>query len=154
MDDRDERAALQDRYFTDNVCFGCGQHHQDGLRIRSFEDGGGLTARWVPDERFQGPPGVVNGGVMAIPMDCHGTWTAMWAFTRVRGEPVSTVTAGYCVRLTAPTPVGATVVLRSRVDEVDGRKAKVQVTATVDGDEVASLEGTFVALEGAYDQSG
>ena len=139
--------ALQDLLIPDNPCFGCGPDNPDGLQIKSFVEGDEIVAEWVPEERFQGPPGVVNGGVMAIPMDCHATWTAMHAFSADRGRPVKAVTAGYSVRLIAPTPIGRRVLLRAMTTERNERKAKVHVSATVDGDEVATFDGTFVVVD-------
>ncbi len=147
--------ALQDRYWPGNRCFGCGAENPDGLHLKSFVDedaengGEDLVATWVPHLRYQGPPGVVNGGVMAVPMDCHGTWTAMRAFATAAGEaePLPAVTAGYSVRLIAPTPVEIPVHLRAEVCGVQGRKAKVRVTATSAGTLTASFEGTFVRVQ-------
>lgn len=140
-------AALQDLFLPNSICFGCGVDHPDGLRLKSYVDTDGLVARWVPSARFQGPPGVVNGGVMAIPLDCHGTWTAMHAFTEPGASVYSgAVTAGYSVTLTAPTPIGAVVDLRSKVTDLQGRKAKITVRATIADQQVAEFTGTFVRV--------
>ena len=142
-------AALQDLFLPGNRCFGCGGANPDGLHIKSYEVGDGTyTAEWVPEDRFQGPPGVVNGGVMAIPMDCHATWAAMHTFSEDRdGAPVGAVTAGYSVRLVRPTPVGHRVVFHAEVREHDHRKAKVHVDATVDGELVAEFDGTWICVD-------
>ena len=141
-------AALQDMFVPGNRCFGCGPANPDGLHLKSYEDGDEFVAEWIPEERYQGPPGVVNGGIMAVPMDCHATWAAMHAFSGDRGgAPVGAVTAGYSVRLLAPTQVGHRVVLRATVTECGERKAKVSVIATVDNDTVATFDGTFVVVD-------
>lgn len=142
-------AALQDLFYPSNRCFGCGPANPEGLHLKTYEgDAGEYVAEWTPEDRFQGPPGTVNGGVLAIPMDCHSTWAAMHAFSeRRQGEPVGAVTAGYSVELRRPTPVGQRVTLRARVTAVDGRKAKVICTAEVAGEVTAEFTGTFVAVE-------
>ena len=140
-------AALQDLFLADNRCFGCGPANPDGLHLKTYEDADGYLAEWTPEERFQGPPGVVNGGLMAVPMDCHATWAAMHVFSADRGgEPVGAVTAGYTVTLHAPTPIGNRVALRAHVREHTDRHAKVTVTASVAGDVTATFEGTFVVV--------
>lgn len=145
-------SALQDQFLPENECFGCGPANHAGLHLKSYEDGDDLVAEWVPEARFQGPPGIVNGGLMAVPMDCHGTWAAMHRFSQDRGgQPVAAVTAGYSVQLHAPTPIGHRVVLRARVTSATERKAKVTVTATVEGEVVATFEGTFVAVDHVVD---
>lgn len=142
-------AALQDLFLPGNHCFGCGPANPEGLHVKTYEAGDGVyLAEWTPEDRFQGPPGVVNGGVMAIPMDCHATWAAMHTFSEDRdGDPVGAVTAGYSVGLKRPTPVGHRVALRAEVTAHDHRKAKVHVSATVDGDEVATFDGTFICVD-------
>ncbi|MBW3658653.1 MAG: PaaI family thioesterase [Actinobacteria bacterium] len=141
-------AALQDLFHPENRCFGCGPSNPDGLHLKSYEADGGYVAEWTPEERYAGPPGVVNGGMVAVPMDCHGTWAAMHAFSADRGgEPVGAVTAGYSVRLVKPMPIGQRVTLRAEVTERTERKAKVHVTASIAGDTLATFDGTFVVVE-------
>lgn len=146
-------AALQDLFLPDNACFGCGPANPDGLHVKTYEVGDGTyRAEWTPEDRFQGPPGVVNGGMMSVPMDCHATWAAMHTFSEDRdGDPVGAVTAGYSVRLLKPTMIGHRVLLRAEVTEHDKRKAKVHVDATVDGDTVATFDGTFVCIDALDD---
>lgn len=141
-------AALQDLFFPGNECFGCGPANPHGMHVKTYVDGDGYRAEWTPETRYQGPPGVVNGGVMAIPMDCHSTWAAMHAFSaRHDGEPVGAVTAGYSVRLRRPTPVGKRVVLRAEVEEATATRARIRTVATVEGEATAEFTGTFVAVE-------
>jgi acyl-coenzyme A thioesterase PaaI-like protein len=141
-------AALQDLFHPENRCFGCGPANPHGLHLQSYEDGDGYVAEWTPEERYAGPPGVVNGGMVAVPMDCHGTWAAMHRFSADRGgEPVGAVTAGYSVRLVEPMPVGQRVTLRATVTDRTERKAKVSVTARVEDRVVATFDGTFVAVD-------
>lgn len=142
--------AIQHRYLPGNVCFGCGPDNPDGFQLESRPaDDGGLVAGLVVDDRFQGPPGVVNGGLLSVPMDCHSTWTAMLAFTRDRGtdDLVHAVTAEYRMRLRRPTPVGVEVRLRSFPGWLDGRRTSVRTTAEVDGEVTAEFEGVFAAVE-------
>lgn len=144
---------LQDRHLPGNACFGCGPDNPEGFQIKSYPaDGGGLVAELVIDERFQGPSGIVNGGLLAVPMDCHSTWTAMVAFTDNAGsdELVHAVTANYRMRLRRPTPVGVAVRLRSFPGWLDGRRTSVRTTATVDGDVTAEFDGVFAVVEGRY----
>lgn len=149
----EDPTPLQDRFYPDNPCFGCGAANPDGLHLKSVEDGDALRATWIPHTRYQGPPGIVNGGVMSVPMDCHGTWAAMRAFGAAQGtDPLPAVTAGYSVRLIAPTPVEVPVSLLAEVTEVAGRKAKVRVSATSSGTTTAVFEGTFVRVDVPADE--
>ena len=51
-------------------CFGCGPHHDIGLRVRTFsgEDGGVLCPIVIP-RRFEGPVGMAHGGIVAAYLD-------------------------------------------------------------------------------------
>ena len=141
-------AALQDLFLPDDRCFGCGPANPDGLHLKTYERDGTYTAEWTPEDRFEGPEGVVNGGVMAIPMDCHATWAAMHVFSEDRGgAPVGAVTAEYYVRLVRPTPLGHRVRLVAEVVERDEHRARVHVRASVEDDDVASSHGTYVCVD-------
>lgn len=146
-----EQSALQHLdWVPDNACFGCGPHNPDGIRIESRpQEDGSVVALWRPRPEFAGPPGVVNGGMVAVPMDCHGNWTAMRAFRRqAEADGLDTlgmvsVTGEYAVRLHGPTPVDAELVLRATVDELDGRRARVTVTTSAEDEVTATFRGTF-----------
>lgn len=142
-------AALQDAFFPGNRCFGCGPSNPHGFHLKSYEGVDGVfTAEWTAETTYEGPPGVVNGGVLAIPMDCHSTWTAIHAFSeRSQGEARGAVTASYDVRLRRPTPTGRRIDLRAWVESIDGRRAVVRCEASVDGTVTAEFVGTFVEVE-------
>lgn len=141
-------AALQDLFQPYAHCFGCGPANPDGIHLKSYTDGDDLVAEWVPEERFQGPPNVVGGGLMAVPMDCHSTWTAMHAFSADRGgEPCGAVTATFELTLHHPTPTGQRVLLRARPTEVADRHATVRCVAEVDRRTTAEFVGTYVAVD-------
>ena len=153
-----EPAVLQHRdWWPDNPCFGCGPDNPHGLRIESVldDDGVGHTT-WTAEEHHQGPPGAVNGAVVAIPMDCHGAWTAS-AAARQRAvsqgrDPagMAVVTAEYTVRLVAPTPIGVPLAVRAEVDHVEGRRLVVTVETRHEDLVTATFLGTFVELRTPY----
>ena len=61
-----DRLSVQERYAPQNRCFGCGPANPKGLRIRSFEDGDGLTAEWTPESHHEAWPGALNGGIVGV----------------------------------------------------------------------------------------
>jgi acyl-coenzyme A thioesterase PaaI-like protein len=140
--------ALQDRWLPGNACFGCGPANHRGLQLKSYPEGEQLVARWTAEPYHQGPPGVVQGAILAIPMDCHATWAAMVAFARHVGaeEPVPAVTAEYRMRLRRPTPTGRDVLLCATADVPDGKRVSVEVTAHVDDEVTAVFDGRFVGI--------
>lgn len=149
---------LQHRgWLPSSDCFGCGPDNPHGLRIETTLDEHGVgQATWVARPHHQGPPGAVNGAVVAVPMDCHGSWTALAALrdraTDAGRDPdrIAVVTGSYSVRLAAPTPIGVPLDLRAEVEWVEGRKAQVAVSTVASGAVTATFAGRFieVAIDG------
>jgi acyl-coenzyme A thioesterase PaaI-like protein len=50
-------------------CFGCGPHHDIGLRVRNFRTEGGVLSPIVIPKRFEGPPEGAHGGIVAAYLD-------------------------------------------------------------------------------------
>ena len=123
----------------DGHCIGCGKRSSIGLKMR-FEasvDGSVESTVTVP-ERFQGWRGVVHGGVVALLLD-----EAMAYASAAHGY--LGVTADLKLRFRGAAPIGAPLVVRSRV--LWKRRNVLGLSATVasaDGTVFASGEGSFV----------
>lgn len=91
------------------VCFACGAGNPDGLRLRFVTADAVNTAGFVIDERFQGYPGIAQGGIVATILD-----TAMVQLLRDLhgGEPV---TMKMEVRYMKETPVGRPLAASARI---------------------------------------
>ncbi|MGN6674071.1 MAG: PaaI family thioesterase, partial [Thermomicrobiales bacterium] len=50
-------------------CFACGTRNADGLGLVFRQEGDTIVTEFTPDERFQGFPGVVHGGILATLLD-------------------------------------------------------------------------------------
>lgn len=134
-------------------CWGCGPDNRDGLRLRpELGDDGAFHLAFTADDRLHGPPGRVHGGLLAVPMDCLGSWAAIHAVREraaAEGRDPSTVvalTAGYEVRLHASTPTGGLLRLRADVVEMTGRRVRVRVEVRHDAEVTAHLDGLFVEV--------
>ena len=143
--------ALQERYASESICFGCGPANPDGLRLRSFpagDDGHEVVAEWTPGPNHRSFPGILNGGIIGTLLDCQCNWCAAHYFMRTRGldHPPVTVTAEYTVRLRKPTPSDAPVQLRARIAEAGERKVVVEAELLSGGERTATCSGTFVAI--------
>jgi len=147
-------ASLQERYAPESICFGCGPANVKGLRIRSFLDPdpereGALVASWTPSPEHHAFASVLNGGICGTVLDCHANWSAAMAIMRLSGadRPPATVTAEYQVRLVAPTPTDAPLILRSWPVEAVGRRATSEARIeTAEGLITATFSGRFVAV--------
>lgn len=135
---------IQETYWPDGVCFGCGPTNEKGLHIRSFVEGDHVVARWTPQPHHHAFPGILNGGIVGTLLDCHSNAAAWWTLTQQGTDPGATVTAAYSIELLRPTPVDRELTLVARVVETSGRKAVVEARIEVDGDVTARCRGTFV----------
>jgi acyl-coenzyme A thioesterase PaaI-like protein len=126
-------AALQDRYFPDLPCFGCGPSNRDGLRLKSHEGGDGLVvAEFTPWPQHDNGLGFLNGGIISTVLDCHSAAAVMHtAFENgwppLPGADLPYVTAGLDVRFLRPAPLDATVSLLARVTDA----SEAEITAEV-----------------------
>jgi acyl-coenzyme A thioesterase PaaI-like protein len=140
--------SVQERYAPENRCFGCGPANPRGLRIRSFEEAGGLWAEWTPETHHQAWEGAVNGGILGALLDCHSNWAAAIHLMRQAGGDTlpSTVTAEFHVKLLRVTPSTGPLALRARVVESKGPRATVEATIEAGGQTTATCRGVFVAV--------
>jgi acyl-coenzyme A thioesterase PaaI-like protein len=143
-----DRLSVQERYAPQNRCFGCGPANPKGLRIRSFEDGNGLTAEWTPEPHHEAWPGALNGGIVGALLDCHSNWTAAIHLMHREGSDTlpSTVTAEFHVKLLRVTPTNGPITLRARVVESTGSRATVEAELVAGGETTATCRGVFVAV--------
>jgi acyl-coenzyme A thioesterase PaaI-like protein len=144
-----ERSSLQERFAPASICFGCGPANSAGLHIRSFvAPSGEVVADWTPGSQHQAFPGVLNGGIIGVLMDCHSNWTAAHHLMRSRGadRPPTTVTAEFAVRLLRPTPIEGPLHLRARVVDATDRRATVEAELLAGGQVTATCKATFVAV--------
>ena len=141
--------ALQDKYAPDNRCFGCGPKNEKGLRIKSLVHGDEVVADWTPEPHHEAFTGMLNGGIIGALLDCHSNWTAAWhLMNRAKaGEPPSTVTAEFHVKMRKPTPSTKPVHLSAKVVESTEDRATIEATLSSNGVVTATCRGVFVAVK-------
>jgi acyl-coenzyme A thioesterase PaaI-like protein len=117
--------ALQDQ-LPHNHCFGCGPDNVQGLKLKSYWSGHGpSTASFTPrPHHCSGPRHFVNGGIIAMLIDCHCICTATAAAYFDAGRQIGSApeihcaTAGLTVHYDRPTPIDARIELTA---EISGR---------------------------------
>ena len=144
-----ESLAVQDRYAPHGICFGCGPANAQGLRIKSFVEGGKLVARWRAQPHHQAFPGVLNGGITGALLDCHSNWCAVTELMKERGliEAPSTVTAEFHVKLKRPTPTDQELTLVAWPVETKGDTVTVEAELRAGDKVTATCRGVFVAVK-------
>ncbi len=145
-----EQRAFQDQFEWENHCWGCGGCNEHGLQIKSYWSGDEAICTWQPKRYHAGPPGALNGGIIATIIDCHCAWTAMAAAYRAEGREIGTeprlwfVSGSLQVTYLRPTPMTEPVVLRARVNEQGEKKTIVICSLFAEGEECA--RGQVVAV--------
>ena len=74
-----------------------------GLKLESFRAEDGLWATVRFPQQFQAFPGIINGGIVSVALDCHGNWSAAIALMDKAAlpRPPFTLSASLQVRLHA-----------------------------------------------------
>ena len=99
----------------------------------------GIEARGVFGTVYQGPPGYVHGGWVALAFD-----EALGMANSASGHPG--LTGRLTVRYRRPTPLHTEVVFEAHTARVDGRRITTVGTLHADGKVTAEAEGLFVVL--------
>jgi acyl-coenzyme A thioesterase PaaI-like protein len=136
--------ALQDRYFPDLPCFGCGPSNADGLQLKSFQgDEGLVVADFTPWPAHNNGLGFLNGGIISTVLDCHSAAAVTHAayesgWPALPGAALPYVTAGLDVRYLRPAPLAETVTLGARVLEASEAEITAEVWLSYDGKQRAT----------------
>lgn len=119
-------------------CFGCGPDHPFGFHLRFEEDGDEIVTRFTPGERYQGPPGVMHGGLVFTAADELAAWVVIARLGKFG------FTAKFAGRLQKPVRPGVEVEGRARLVRSTTRTAEVEATLTQGGGPVFAATFTFV----------
>jgi acyl-coenzyme A thioesterase PaaI-like protein len=127
-----------------NHCWGCGADNPAGLLLKSrwsAVDPEVAVATFRPRaEHMAGPRHVLNGGIIATILDCHGVCTSVADAYRHegraigRGETIWFATGSLDITYRAPVPIDAPVELHAEVVERGERKTLVECTLAAGGD--------------------
>jgi acyl-coenzyme A thioesterase PaaI-like protein len=104
------------------------------------ERDGRLVARGVFHAAYEGPPGYVHGGWIALGFD-----EILGMANISSGHPG--MTGRLSIRYRRPTPLHRPVLFEAWTDQVDGRRVVTRGTLTVDDSVTAEAEGLFVKLD-------
>jgi acyl-coenzyme A thioesterase PaaI-like protein len=122
-------------------CFGCGPIHSSGFRLKFVEDGEEVTTRFLPDDRYQGPPGVMHGGLVFTLADELAAWVIIARLGKFG------FTARFEGKLSRPTRLGVELVGRARMLRSTTRTAEIETTLSQEDAAVFSAKFTFVLLD-------
>jgi acyl-coenzyme A thioesterase PaaI-like protein len=111
------------------------------MEISVTEDGDGpvVVGRVTFGVAYEGPPGCVHGGMVALYFD-----ELLGVAQATSGNPG--MTANLSVNFHAPTPLGVELRFTGRVDRIDGRKIHTRGTLHHGETLCASADGLFVSM--------
>ncbi len=129
---------------ADQPCFGCGPRHPIGFRLSFEVEADTVVTRFTPGEQYQGPPGIMHGGLVTTLAD----ETAVWAVIALKKQ--FAFTAALSGRLARPVRIGQETLCKGRI--TDDRRRLVDVEVTLLQRDATCFKGSFrVAV---LDQSG
>jgi acyl-coenzyme A thioesterase PaaI-like protein len=122
----------------DPACWGCGENSTGiHLPVPTEEGATEYEARFAFDERHQGGPGIVHGGLVSAALDEACGLLATW-------HRFPAVTARIFVRYRRPVPINRELLVRARVTGSHSRRLHVDGELR-DGDELlAEARGAFL----------
>ncbi len=122
-------------------CFGCSQDHPIGFRLRFDREGDEVVTSFVPGDRYQGPPGIMHGGLVTTLVDEIGAWAVIGLLEKFG------FTAQVQVKLKRPVRIGVAVEGRGRIARETSRIVHAGVTLTQEGVTVCTGEISFVLMD-------
>jgi acyl-coenzyme A thioesterase PaaI-like protein len=99
----------------------------------------GVTGHVTVGTVFQGGPGLVHGGVLALLID-H----AMGCVAAGPERPAMTVQLS--LRYRRPTPIGVPLTVTAQLDRIEGRKLHLSATISAAGQVTADADAIFLTL--------
>ncbi len=124
-------------------CFGCSPDHPFGFRLTFARDGDDIVTRFTPTERYQGPPGIMHGGLVMTLADELAAWACIGLLDTFG------FTAQMNGRLKAPIRIGREVEGRARIVKPGSRVVSIEVRLRQDEVETYEGELRFVLLDRA-----
>ncbi len=134
----------QERY---GHCFACGAANESGLNLE-FEalDDGTVTALYVPQERYQGWPNVLHGGIVATLLDEAAAYVAY-----ARGQHAATARLNVRYSRAAPLDIPLRVTAALVKDTRRMLTIEARVT-TLENEKIANAEATLLLLTPKQEQ--
>jgi acyl-coenzyme A thioesterase PaaI-like protein len=122
-------------------CFGCGPDHPIGFRLAFARAGDAVTTRFTPGERYQGPPGIMHGGLVTTLADEIAAWTLLGLLGKFG------FTTNIAGALRRPVRIGVEVAGSGRLVKETRRVVRVGVDVAQEGATCFAAELTFVLLD-------
>jgi len=128
-------------------CFACGQHNPYGLQMVFRLEDNAVVSDFFPREEYQGFPGMIHGGIVAVVLD-----EALNRTSLLTNHPAWTMTGRLDIRYRRYVPYGPLLRVRAMLGMQRGRMVRASGKLTLAEDErvvFAEAQGSFMALDAA-----
>jgi acyl-coenzyme A thioesterase PaaI-like protein len=143
----DEIPLDREMFGREQPCFGCSPTHPIGFHLEFAQRGDQVVTRFTPGEQYQGPPGLMHGGLVTTLAD----ELAAWAIIASRGQFGFTVEIK--ARLHKPVRIGVEIEGCGSIKNDNARIVKTLVELKQEGALCYRGEFTFALLgEAAAEQ--
>lgn len=122
-------------------CFGCAPDHPIGFRLAFREDGDDVVTLFMPEQRYQGPPGILHGGLATTLADEIGAWVLVAKLQKFG------FTAELKAKLHRPVRIGIEVEGRGRIVRDRRRLVDIEVELNQGGERCLTSELRFAILD-------
>jgi acyl-coenzyme A thioesterase PaaI-like protein len=102
-------------------CFGCSPTHPFGFHLHFAKQGAEVVTRFTPGEQYQGPPGIMHGGLVTTLADEIAAWTVV----ALKGRFGFTVALE--ARLSRAVRIGVEIEGKGRIESDSPRFTKIAV---------------------------
>lgn len=126
--------------FGNPVSLVTGPAHPYAPPVRIVAGADGATARFRLGSTYEGPPGLVHGGMLALVLDHVLGQAAL-------GAGHGGMTVSLELTYLAPTPIGSDLVAQAHVVSVDGRKVSLVGSVRSGDTTTVTARGLFLALD-------
>lgn len=126
---------------AEQQCFGCGPHNHGGLKLRFTREGDDVVTRWTPAPPYEGPPGILHGGIQSLLAD----ELCAWAVVALRGR--MGLTSSMQLRFLRGVKVGVEVEGRARIVSEAGAVVTVEGKFTQGGEAVFGGRVSFRLMD-------
>jgi acyl-coenzyme A thioesterase PaaI-like protein len=128
-------------------CFACGQRNPYGIHMVFRQEDNTIVSDFSPREEYQGFPGMLHGGIVAVVLDEALNRTSLLA-----EQPAWTTTGRLDIRYRRYVPYGPLLRVRAMLGMQRGRLVQASGKLTLAEDEsviFAEAQGSFMALDAA-----
>jgi len=122
-------------------CFGCSPEHPIGFRLRFRIEGDEVVTDFTPGENYQGPPGIMHGGLVSTLADEIAAWSIIGQLGKFG------FTAQMTGKFSRPVRIGIPIEGRAKIVRETSRIVEVKVRILQNQRDAFTGDFTFVLLD-------